>query len=702
MFRHRVFAILFTSAIALALYAGGPVKHPAAAQAAPQAATPAADAATPVDPLQWSYRIDRYKLAGDSGAARGEIIYYYKCWMCHNKYTKGAPYLKDLYKQSTLDSGEPVGDDTVTAQIKNGGPGMPAFHTSLTDADVADVVAYIREGKCCVEGENPPKNPWYLAEEHKWPVQTATSGGAHGSVKIPSGDTPEGVMMQLIAPNGVRTTVFTNEEGNYEFPKMQAGTYTLRIASPLEFKPYNKEVQIDGATKLDDLVLERVSNTDLLPPTQEIESQMSGAELVWNLGATAEEKRAFRGCASGCHSYGQILRNRYDERSWRAIVHRMMHYNGASLINPTTAKIAASENGLDPNDPRRLRVEETVVKLLTRIRGPEAKDGQLQIFPRPRGASTRVVITQYFLPRVIESPHDVAGDSKGNIWFTTHRTRYIGKLDPKTGIITEYAVPLTPGALPGSHRITVDKNDTVWFSEVWAHNMTKFDPKTEKFTQIQIASTNMPINSPGFNNFALAPDGFIWYTDDFAAVKIDTETGKFVQRFPMKAPSTYDNAISYDGNWWAGGSPPGGGNSAQLLNIKTGKMLNLQTGTEPSNSRRGGFDPSGNAWFGGGNGTLVELDQKLGLLREFKPPIAISPYSGFYEAMPDKNGEVWAGVLPGREFVRLNPKTEHWTEYMMPEPFSHDRRTWIDNSTNPVTVWYVDYQGYIIRIQPLQ
>jgi hypothetical protein len=38
---------------------------------------------------------------------------------------------------------------------------------------------------------------------------------------------------------------------------------------------------------------------------------------------------------------------------------------------------------------------------------------------------------------------------------------------------------------------------------------------------------------------------------------------------------------------------------------------------------------------------------------------------------------------------------------VLPEPFAYDRRTWIDNSTNPVTVWYVDYNGYIVRIQPL-
>ena len=32
----------------------------------------------------------------------------------------------------------------------------------------------------------------------------------------------------------------------------------------------------------------------------------------------------------------------------------------------------------------------------------------------------------------------------------------------------------------------------------------------------------------------------------------------------------------------------------------------------------------------------------------------------------------------------------------------HNRRTWIDNSTDPVTVWYVDNNGYIVRIQPLE
>ena len=51
--------------------------------------------------------------------------------------------------------------------------------------------------------------------------------------------------------------------------------------------------------------------------------------------------------------------------------------------------------------------------------------------------------------------------------------------------------------------------------------------------------------------------------------------------------------------------------------------------------------------------------------------------------------------------LRFNPKTDHWAAYQMPEPFSYDRRTVIDASTKPVTVWYVDYNGYLVRVQPL-
>jgi streptogramin lyase len=294
----------------------------------------------------------------------------------------------------------------------------------------------------------------------------------------------------------------------------------------------------------------------------------------------------------------------------------------------------------------------------------------------------------------------VAGDSKGNIWFTSHKSRFIGELDPRTGIVSEYSIPLTPGAMPGTHRIAVDKNDVVWFSEPWSHILDRLDPRTGKITQLPIQVPE-PLNVAGFSNFALAPDGFIWDNQDNLVRKIDPTTGMILREYPSPVKFSYDNLVSADGNYWAGGGPPGYGNTAERLDLRTGKMTGLNTGVHMATAKRGGFDPSDNAWFGGGDGALIELNGETGRIVEHFPPTPPSPLTDFYEAMPDKNGEVWAGVLHGRQFVRFNPRTQNWRVYELPEPFAYDRRTWIDNSTNPVTVWYVDYDNYLVRVQPL-
>ncbi|MGH9784058.1 MAG: carboxypeptidase-like regulatory domain-containing protein, partial [Terriglobia bacterium] len=74
-------------------------------------------------------------------------------------------------------------------------------------------------------------------------------GGSWGLVRSAKGIPLEGIGVQVIAPQtGIRTTVYTNEDGRYEFPKLEAGTYTLRVARPREYRPYQRDsVQITGA-----------------------------------------------------------------------------------------------------------------------------------------------------------------------------------------------------------------------------------------------------------------------------------------------------------------------------------------------------------------------------------------------------------------------------------------------------------------------
>src|SRR5260221_13234382 len=128
----------------------------------PPKAVAAADVST--DDLQRSLRLDTYKILGDSGAARGENIYFYKCWMCHNQYTKGAPFLKDLFQRENLASGDPVNDDNVTATIKEGRAGMPAFGTSLSGGGMKGRLTYFSLGKCWMAGGNLFVNSRHRAE----------------------------------------------------------------------------------------------------------------------------------------------------------------------------------------------------------------------------------------------------------------------------------------------------------------------------------------------------------------------------------------------------------------------------------------------------------------------------------------------------------------------------------------------------------
>src|SRR5215471_10710221 len=122
--------------------------NPAAAQETQQAT----DKAPARDPYQKSLRVYEFRKAAESGAERGREVYYYKCWFCHNEFTKDIPKLPGLFQRATLISGEPVNDDTVRAKIRNGGPGMAAYKYALNDSDLSDLVSYLRE-RCCWDSD---------------------------------------------------------------------------------------------------------------------------------------------------------------------------------------------------------------------------------------------------------------------------------------------------------------------------------------------------------------------------------------------------------------------------------------------------------------------------------------------------------------------------------------------------------------------
>src|SRR6266851_9095424 len=97
------------SAAAIALATAGAVGGAVAQQQARQQPTQAQPAEPAKDYDQRALEIYEFRKAAQSGPHRGQEIYYYKCWMCHNELAQGgAPKLAGLFKRTTLVTGEPV------------------------------------------------------------------------------------------------------------------------------------------------------------------------------------------------------------------------------------------------------------------------------------------------------------------------------------------------------------------------------------------------------------------------------------------------------------------------------------------------------------------------------------------------------------------------------------------------------------------
>jgi cytochrome c len=86
------------------------------------------------------------KAAGRAGdAAKGKETFE-QCAVCHNVDTpekKMGPSLKGLFKRKALQSGKPINDANVLAQINAGGNGMPAYQDMLSADEKANLLAYL-------------------------------------------------------------------------------------------------------------------------------------------------------------------------------------------------------------------------------------------------------------------------------------------------------------------------------------------------------------------------------------------------------------------------------------------------------------------------------------------------------------------------------------------------------------------------------
>lgn len=511
----------------------------------------------------------------------------------------------------------------------------------------------------------------------------------------------EGVLVNAKKADSNKTiTVVTDAKGRYEFPAkyLEPGKYTIGIRAGGYDLAAETSADVSGKTP---------AAADLkLVKTRNLAAQLSNGEWLNSAPGTDAQKRPLLSCV-GCHALNRITTSAHDADGFVATIKRMGTYANQSTFIRPQKRLTGRDTDLVGEDREKLQRQqaEYFSTINQHAKGGNGWAYPLKTFPRPSGRATRVVITEWDLPRPTIQPHDVIVDANGIAWYCDFGDQKIGTLDPKTGKVTEIALPeLKKGSPNGSLSARFDRDGNIWLGMMYQAAIGKYDVKSGKLeTWVAPAQWNRPntqINMTSPLNVGI--DGKIWAQNNgFAGVhRIDLKTGQWETWEPFKAApighNIYDVISDSKNNGWFTDIGHG---SIGMIDAKTGQVTMYEPLSKNSGPRRGMMDSQDRIWFAQYRGNSVAMfDTRSERFREWKMP---TPWTGPYDVAIDKNGEAWTGSMLNDRIVRVNTQSNQTVEYLLPRTSVNIRRVFVDNSTNPVSFWVGSNHGAsIIRVEP--
>jgi streptogramin lyase len=540
-------------------------------------------------------------------------------------------------------------------------------------------------------------------------AQDADAVALTGVVSSPQEGLMEGVVVNARRDGANFTvSVVSDAHGKYSFPRthLDPGKYALTI----------RAVGYDLiGPKSADVAEDRPATADLkLDKTKDLGSQLSSLEWAMSITGTPEQKDRFiyqtNNCGY-CHRWERIMKSKYTAGEFVDVITRMQSYysdgtassrdnRGRAQIGTPDQVASAQKNPTwgrpDTGYPKKDLAE--YLATLNLSGGRTTWPYELKTLPRPTGKATRVIITQYDMPRPDTVAHDLDIDSHGTIWYTDESRMFFGKMNPKTGVFTEFTLPpVPPGDLPGARDIQVDRDDNIWFPRRVANAaivLTKFNPKTGEISTLDGVGTQF---------MGIGPDGKIWA----GLTRVDPKTMKVEARYtwensPNLPPGQHRQyvdlvVIDSKGNPYA---PDILGGYIIGINAMTGEAKFWQVPTPDASPRRGRMDSQDRFWFAENTGdrigkfdTRTEKFQEWVLPRKYMNPYCVSA--------PDKNGYVYATSNMAERLLRLNPKTGEIIEYQIPTEFDSKKIAY-DPTTSQTTLWLVNTRtARMMKVEPL-
>ena len=497
----------------------------------------------------------------------------------------------------------------------------------------------------------------------------------------------------------ITTSVVSNSAGMFEFPtdRLNPGAYQIRIRATGYELP--KPIQIKLNDKKD------LSVNLHLVSTKHLDLQLTNAEWMDSMPGGDREKRSLLTCVT-CHTLERVVHSKYSADDFiNVVLPRMQSYVNQSM--PGAPQMRKGARLMEEQGEDRVQIYREMGVFLASINlsGRDTWTYPLKTFPRLKGDSTKVVYTEYDLPRKLIQPHDAILDKEGQVWFSSFGEQKIGRMDPKTGAVKEYDVAISKPEYPqGILAIRTDRDGYLWIGNMYQASIARFDPKSETFKYfIPPKEENLPstqLNQVAAMNSGV--DGKVWAQNSgFAGVhRFDLTTGAIETWAPFKGSKdqhniydvisdTHNNAFFTDFRQQEIGR----------IDAKTGEVSFYHLPTKYASPRRGSMDAKDRLWFGEYRGHKIGmLDTNSGEIKEWLVP---TPYSAPYDVVLDREEFAWTGSMTTDRVARLNTKTNVFTEFQLPRS-TNIRRVFTDDTQSTPTLWIGNNHGAsILRAEVL-
>ena len=495
----------------------------------------------------------------------------------------------------------------------------------------------------------------------------------------------------------VTVTVVADAIGRFAFPaaRLSPGIHdiTIRAVGFELAAPVRAEITAGRQATLD---LSLVGARNLA-------AQLSNTEWLTSMPGTAEQKRPLIECMS-CHTLERIARSTLDAAALYPVLVRMTRYaNNSTMEKPQLRKVERSFN------------EATARKLAEYLASVNRSRGAwsypLMTLPRPKGRATRVVITEYDLPRRAIAPHDVRTDDQGRVWYSNFVENILGRLDPATLEHREFPYAAAkPGFPEGSLALEAAADGSWWLSGMFQGGLYRFDPRTEVFRHFPLPAV---LDHDAAQQSLLMParahvDGKVWTNDVLkqSILRLDIASGAYESIEPFRGLSKSRQHSPY-------GMVADAGNNLFFMDFadenvgrvdaRTLRSTIYPTPTPRSRPRRAMIDEQGRVWFAEFAADKVAMfDPIHEAFREWDVP---TPHTYPYDVHLDRNGELWSGSMSSDRVLRLNPLTGTSIEYLLPRQ-TNIRRVFVEPSPvrsviGPLKFWTgSNHGGSIIQLEP--